>query len=79
MYFIFLPNNVVDCNNAGTECNTNTYCAYHSARHDGWPAFVCSEIPDNRNTATIGGCGNSNVTGRQLGGHDAELARARAP
>ena len=31
MYFVFLPNNLVDCNNAGTNCNTNTYCAYHTA------------------------------------------------
>ena len=63
MYFIFLPNNVVDCNNAGTECNTNTYCAYHTADSSGGQLFVWADIPDNRSTATIGGCGNSNVTG----------------
>ncbi len=69
MYFVFLPNGVVDCNNAGTQCNTNTYCAYHTfgfqggtndAAHD----FIWADIPDNRSpTTTLGGCGNSNVTG----------------
>ncbi len=63
MYFIFLPNNVVDCNNAGTECNTNRYCAYHTADSSGGQLFVWADIPDNRSAATIGGCGNSNVTG----------------
>jgi uncharacterized repeat protein (TIGR01451 family) len=69
MYFIFLPNNVVDCDHAppSASCNTNTYCAYHTY---GWsgsdtPAndFIWADIPDNRSTATIGGCGNSTVTG----------------
>ncbi len=69
MFFIFLPDNVVDCNHAppGAECNTNKYCAYHTY---GWsgsdtPAndFVWADIPDNRGVFTIGGCGDSNVTG----------------
>jgi uncharacterized repeat protein (TIGR01451 family) len=69
MYFVFLPNNVVDCDHAppSASCNTNAYCAYHTY---GWsgsdtPAndFIWADIPDNRSTATIGGCGNSTVTG----------------
>src|SRR5262249_48065864 len=63
MYYIFLPNNVVDCNNAGTQCNTNKYCAYHTYDTTGGKKFVWADIPDNRSNATIGGCGNSNVTG----------------
>jgi uncharacterized repeat protein (TIGR01451 family) len=71
MYFVFLPNNVVDCNHAppGANCNTNKYCAYHTY---GWsgsdtPAndFVWADIPDNRSVETIGGCGDSNVTGNE--------------
>jgi uncharacterized repeat protein (TIGR01451 family) len=71
MYFVFLPNNVIDCNNAGTSCNNNKYCAYHTygfsdgtddAAHD----FVWADIPDNRQPgATLGGCGDSNVTGNE--------------
>jgi len=30
MYFIFLPDNLVDCDNSGVKCNTNAYCAYHT-------------------------------------------------
>lgn len=68
MYFVFLPDNVVDCNNALTSCNTNAYCAYHTY---GWkngsdtPAndFIWADIPVNRGAYTTGGCGNSNVTG----------------
>ena len=69
MYFVFLPNNVVDCNHAppNANCNTNVYCAYHTY---GWsgsdtPAndFVWADIPDNRSIYSLGGCGNSNVTG----------------
>ncbi|HKD95387.1 MAG TPA: Ig-like domain-containing protein [Gaiellaceae bacterium] len=68
MYFIFLPDNVVDCNDALTSCNTNKYCAYHTY---GWkngsdtPAndFVWADIPVNLGVHTSGGCGNSNVTG----------------
>lgn len=68
MYFVFLPNGVVDCDSSGTNCNTNTYCAYHTY---GWsgsdtPAndFVWADIPDNRSpTTTLGGCGDSNVSG----------------
>jgi uncharacterized repeat protein (TIGR01451 family) len=64
MYFIFLPNNVVDCNNAGTDCNTNTYCAYHTYDTTGGKKFVWADIPDNRSVASVAaGCGNSNVTG----------------
>ena len=68
MYFVFLPDNLVDCDNGGVNCNTNRYCAYHTR---GWgsggdtPAndFVWADIPVNRGTYTTGGCGNSNVTG----------------
>jgi hypothetical protein len=68
MYFIFLPDNVVDCNNALTSCNTNAYCAYHTY---GWkngsdtPAndFIWADIPVNRGVYTSGGCGDSTVTG----------------
>ena len=69
MYFVFLPNGLVDCNNALTSCNTNAYCAYHTY---GWsgstddPAhdFIWADIPDNRSPGTtLGGCGDSNVTG----------------
>jgi hypothetical protein len=69
MYFIFLPNNLIDCDHAPpmASCNSNAYCAYHTY---GWsgsdtPAndFVWADIPDNRSTAAIGGCGNSTVTG----------------
>jgi hypothetical protein len=63
MYFIFLPNNVVDCNNAGDQCNTNKYCAYHTYDTTGGKKFVWADIPDNRSVQTIGGCGNSTVTG----------------
>lgn len=63
MYFIFLPDNVVDCNDAGSSCNTNKYCAYHTYAGSGGGRFVWADIPDNRSTSTIGGCGNSNVTG----------------
>ena len=69
MYFVFLPNGLVDCNNALTSCNTNAYCAYHTygysggtddAAHD----FIWADIPDNRSPGTtLGGCGRSNVTG----------------
>jgi hypothetical protein len=67
MYFVFLPDNLVDCNDGHTDCNTNTYCAYHTR---GWsgsdtPAndFIWADIPVNRGLYTTGGCGNSNVTG----------------
>ncbi|HET9681234.1 MAG TPA: hypothetical protein VFP19_04275 [Candidatus Limnocylindrales bacterium] len=67
MYFVFLPDNVVDCDNGGVNCNTNAYCAYHTR---GWsgsdtPAndFIWADIPVNRGIYTSGGCGNSNVTG----------------
>src|SRR4029077_20728710 len=30
MYFIFLPDNLVDCNTAKTSCNDDKYCAYHT-------------------------------------------------
>jgi hypothetical protein len=67
MYFVFLPDNLVDCDNGGVNCNTNAYCAYHTR---GWggsdtPAndFVWADIPVNRGVYTTGGCGNSNVTG----------------
>jgi hypothetical protein len=71
MYFIFLPNGVVDCNNALTKCNTNAYCAYHTyGFKDGTdtPAndFIWADIPDNFSpTTTKGGCGDSNVTGNE--------------
>jgi hypothetical protein len=68
MYFVFLPDNLVDCDNGGVNCNTNAYCAYHTR---GWgsggdtPAndFVWADIPVNRGAYTTGGCGDSNVTG----------------
>jgi hypothetical protein len=68
MYFVFLPDNVVDCNNALTSCNTNAYCAYHTY---GWKNgtdsptndFIWADIPVNRGVYTTGGCGNSTVTG----------------
>jgi hypothetical protein len=67
MYFVFLPDNLVDCDNAHVNCNTNAYCAYHTR---GWggsdtPAndFIWADIPVNRGVYTTGGCGNSNVTG----------------
>jgi hypothetical protein len=67
MYFVFLPDNVVDCDNTLASCNTNAYCAYHTR---GWgssdtPAndFIWADIPVNRGVFTTGGCGNSNVTG----------------
>jgi hypothetical protein len=67
MYFIFLPDNLVDCNNALTSCNTNKYCAYHTYGYSGsdTPAndFVWADIPDNRSVYSAGGCGDSNVTG----------------
>ena len=67
MYFVFLPNNLVDCNDAQTSCNTNKYCAYHTYGFSGsdTPAndFVWADIPDNRSVFTTGGCGDSNVTG----------------
>src|SRR6266581_8555393 len=67
MYFIFLPNNLVDCNDAKTKCNTNVYCAYHTYGFSGsdTPAndFVWANIPDGLGIYTVGGCGNSNVTG----------------
>jgi hypothetical protein len=64
MYFIFLPDNVVDCNNAGTKCNTNSYCAYHTYDTTGGKKFVWADIPDNRSVfSVVAGCGDSNVTG----------------
>jgi hypothetical protein len=68
MYFVFLPDNVVDCDNARANCNTNAYCAYHTY---GFPSgndtpatdFVWADIPVNRGVYTTGGCGNSTVTG----------------
>jgi hypothetical protein len=67
MYFVFLPDNLVDCDNALANCNTNAYCAYHTYGFSGsdTPAndFVWADIPVNRGTYTTGGCGNSNVTG----------------
>ena len=67
MYFVFLPDNLVDCDNSLANCNTNAYCAYHTR---GWsgsdtPAndFIWADIPVNRGVHTTGGCGNSNVTG----------------
>jgi hypothetical protein len=67
MYFVFLPDNLVDCDNGGVNCNTNRYCAYHTR---GWSGsdtpsndFVWADIPVNRGVYTTGGCGNSNVTG----------------
>ena len=68
MYFVFLPDNVVDCNDALTSCNTNKYCAYHTYGFKlptDNPAndFVWADIPVNRGTYTSGGCGDSTVTG----------------
>jgi hypothetical protein len=68
MYFVFLPNHLVDCNDALTKCNTNKYCAYHTYGFSGsdTPAndFVWADIPDNRSIySVIAGCGDSNVTG----------------
>jgi hypothetical protein len=67
MYFVFLPDNLVDCDNSLANCNTNAYCAYHTR---GWsgsdtPAndFIWADIPVNRGVYTTGGCGNSTVTG----------------
>jgi uncharacterized repeat protein (TIGR01451 family) len=70
MYFIFLPNNVIDCDHAppSASCNSNAYCAYHTY---GWFGsdtiandFIWADIPDNRSVASIAaGCGNSTVTG----------------
>jgi hypothetical protein len=67
MYFVFLPDNLVDCDNGHVNCNTNAYCAYHTR---GWsgsdtPAndFIWADIPVNRGVYTSGGCGNSTVTG----------------
>jgi uncharacterized repeat protein (TIGR01451 family) len=70
MYFVFLPNNLVDCNDAKTQCNTNKYCAYHTR---GWqgsdtPAndFIWADQPDNRSVASVAaGCNDSNVTGNE--------------
>jgi uncharacterized repeat protein (TIGR01451 family) len=69
MYFVFLPDNLVDCDNGGVNCNTNAYCAYHTrgwvgpddAAHD----FIWADIPDNRSIYSAGGCGDSNVTGNR--------------
>ena len=69
MYFVFLPDNVVDCgDSSGASCNTNKYCAYHTYGYVGsdTPAndFVWADIPDNRSVYSLAaGCGNSNVTG----------------
>jgi hypothetical protein len=69
MYFVFLPDKLVDCDNSLANCNTNAYCAYHTR---GWPGgmsdtpandFIWADIPVNRGVNTTGGCGNSNVTG----------------
>jgi hypothetical protein len=67
MYFIFLPDNVVDCSDDHTSCNTNAYCAYHTYGYVGSDdpdhSFIWSDIPDNRSIYSAGGCGDSNVTG----------------
>jgi uncharacterized repeat protein (TIGR01451 family) len=69
MYFIFLPNNLIDCDHAPpmASCNSNAYCAYHTYGFFGpdTPAndFIWADIPDNRSAAAIGGCGDSTVTG----------------
>lgn len=68
MYFVFLPDNLVDCDNSGTSCNTNKYCAYHTygfKSGSDTPAndFVWADIPVDRGVYTTGSCGNSNVTG----------------
>jgi hypothetical protein len=68
MYFVFLPDNLVDCDNALANCNTNAYCAYHTYGFSGsdTPAndFVWADIPDNRSVySKVAGCGDSNVTG----------------
>jgi hypothetical protein len=67
MYFVFLPDKLVDCDNSLANCNTNAYCAYHTR---GWSGsdtvandFIWADIPVNRGVNTSGGCGNSNVTG----------------
>ena len=70
MYFVFLPNNVVDCFNDGVTCNTNAYCAYHTYGFSGSDSagndFVWADIPDNFSpNTTKGGCGDSNVTGNE--------------
>jgi uncharacterized repeat protein (TIGR01451 family) len=74
MTFVFLPSGVVDCNNAGTSCNNNAYCAYHTYGYKGSSSdddkpentFVWSDIPDNRSPQAIAaGCGDSNVTGNE--------------
>jgi uncharacterized repeat protein (TIGR01451 family) len=73
MYFVFLPNGVVDCNNAKTKCNNTNpgYCAYHTF---GWqgsntPAndYVWADQPDGRSpTTTVPiGCNDSNVSGNE--------------
>lgn len=68
MYFVFLPDNVVDCNDALTSCNTNKYCAYHTyGFKDGSDTagndFIWADIPIDLGAYTSGGCGSSNVTG----------------
>lgn len=45
-YFIFTPQNVGSCfDSSGTECSTNTFCAYHSAFNDGTHDFVYANQP----------------------------------
>jgi hypothetical protein len=69
MYFVFLPNNVADCDNTLASCNYNKYCAYHTR---GWPGnqsdtpandYIWADIPVNGVGFEASGCGNSNVTG----------------
>ena len=69
MYFVFLPNNVADCDNSLANCNYNTYCAYHTR---GWPGnqsdtpandYIWADIPVNGVGFEATGCGSSNVTG----------------
>ena len=84
MYFVFLPDNLVDCDNgAGANCNTNAYCAYHTR---GWsgsdtPAndFIWADIPVNRGVVHDRRLRQLERDGRQPGRHDAQLRRARAP
>lgn len=74
MYFVFLPNGVVDCNNAKSKCNNTNpgYCAYHTYGFQNGTDkpendYVWADQPDGRSpTTTVPiGCNDSNVSGNE--------------
>ncbi|HEX8978054.1 MAG TPA: hypothetical protein VF781_16225 [Solirubrobacteraceae bacterium] len=68
MYFVYFPSGVATCfNSSGSQCSTNTYCAYHSSYAIGTSTTLYANMP----YAGVSGCESGQYPNGSVAGDSA--------